>query len=362
MSVVPVHLQSYQSHYGANPREAALAWFREARFGLFMHYGLYSLLGRGEWVMLREQIPVGDYEALKDEFTAENFDADFIADLAVAAGMRYVNLTARHHDSFCLFDTAQTDFSSVKAPRCGRDLIGELVDACNRRGLGVFFYYSYALDWRHPYFYSREAGWENARPAYETPEPHYRFQTDDDFRHYIDFVHNQLRELLTHYGPIAGIWFDPIMGYYHRPDLFPIEETYALVRSLQPHCLISFKQGANGDEDFATPERNAGSLAHRLSGANAEIAQRAWEKNEPKWGELCDTLQPKVWGYNAGDSGQHRTPDEVMAMLDYARSRQCNLLLNTGPLPDGSIDPEDVEILREVGMRLRSQSAHEGRA
>jgi alpha-L-fucosidase len=348
--MIPVFLQQYADQYATDPRGAARAWFAGAGFGLFLHYGVYSLLGRGEWVMLREQIPVAEYAGLRDQFTAAQFDADAITDLAIAAGMRYVNITARHHDSFCLFRTAETDFSSVEAPQCRRDLIGELAEACRRKGLGLFLYYSYALDWRHPYFYSREAGWENARPAYETPEPAYRFREVADFRHYIAFVHNQLTELLTHYGPIAGLWFDPIMGYYHRPDLFPIAETYALVQSLQPHCLIAFKQGASGDEDFASCERSGGSLAHRLSDPQkAAIAQHAWDSNKDKHNEICDTMQPKVWGYNAGDSGQHRTTEEVLAMLADASAADSNLLLNTGPLPAGNIDPEDAATLRAVG-------------
>ncbi|MEM7530815.1 MAG: alpha-L-fucosidase [Chloroflexota bacterium] len=170
---------------------------------------------------------------------------------------------------------------------------------------------------------------------------------------YINFVHNQIRELLTQYGPLAGIWFDPVMGYYHRPELFPIEETYALVRSLQPQCLISFKQGANGDEDFATPERNAFSLAHRLNGQSAEVAQTAWDRNKDKYGELCDTMQPKIWGYNKYDDGRHRTAAEIVDMLAYAWGRKCNLLLNTGPLEDGSIDAYDASQLRAVGEILR---------
>ena len=360
MTDTPEFLENYRDLYARDPRAATLQWFSEARYGLFMHYGVYSLLGRGEWVMLREAIPAAEYAQLKEQFTAENFNADFITDLALDAGMKYVNLTARHHDSFCLFKTAQTDFNSLNTP-CGRDLIAELADACRRKGLGLFLYYSYALDWKHPYFYPPEAGWQSARPPYQTPEPSYLFRQDEDFRHYIDFVHNQLRELLTQYGPLAGIWFDPIMGYYHRPDLFPIDETYALVRSLQPQCLISFKQGANGTEDFATPERNARSLAHRLSGENAAVAQRAWEKNETKYGELCDTLQPKIWGYNKQDSGSHRSAAEVIEMLAYARSRNCNLLLNTGPLPDGSIDPEDEGILRAVGKQLRESGFPKGK-
>ena len=201
-----------------DPRGAEIDWFREAGFGLFLHYGLYSLLGRGEWVQFSEQIPVAEYAKLKDRFTAAAFDANRITDLALAAGMTYLTFTARHHDSFCLFRTEETDFASVNSP-AQRDLVAELAAACDRKGLGLFLYYSYAADWKHPYFYSREAGWECARPAYEYPELAYLFREDADFAWYIEFAHRQLRELLTQYGALAGIWLDPIMGYYARPDL-----------------------------------------------------------------------------------------------------------------------------------------------
>ncbi|MEK7407867.1 MAG: alpha-L-fucosidase [Acidobacteriota bacterium] len=326
---------------------APLEWFKQAKFGLFMHYGLYSLLGRGEWVMQRERIPVAEYEKLKLKFTAGKFDAGFIANLAVEAGMKYVNITSRHHDSFCLFRTKETNYNSVES-LARRDLVGELAKACRKRGLGLFLYYSYAADWRHPYFMPREGGWQNARPAYEKPEPSYLFRKDEDFRHYIRFVHNQLRELLTQYGEIRGIWLDPIAGYYARPDLFPIAETYALIRKLQPACLISFKQGANGDEDFVAPERKV--AAHTFP---AEVARIAWERNRGKPAEICATLQARVWGYSQAEDGKHKTADEVMAMLKDAEAQGANLLLNTGPLGDGSIPREDVATLREVGRRLR---------
>ena len=355
---LPPHLIGYEKLYGIDPRAASRAWFREARFGLFMHYGVSSLLGRGEWVQLREKIPVKEYEKLKLKFTADKFDADKITDLALNAGMKYVNITSRHHDGFCLFKTKQTDFNSVEAP-ARRDLVGELAQACHKKGLGLFLYYSYALDWRHPYFYPRSAGWKNARPDYDFREPTYLWRQDKDFEKYIQFVHNQLRELLTQYGPLAGIWFDPIMGYYARPDLFPIEETYALVRSLQPHCLISFKQGASGDEDFATPERGVVSLVERVrkmfGPQSARVAQRAWEKNRIKKFEICDTLQKRAWGYDSRQDGKHHTVDDVMTMLANAHDYRANLLLNTGPLGDGSIYPGDRDTLLRVGQRLRKK-------
>jgi alpha-L-fucosidase len=355
-SGTPSYLKDYEEAYKSDPRRAAREWFADAKFGLFMHYGLYSLLGRGEWVMLRERIPVAEYVKLQKDFTARNFDVDFITDLALDAGMKYINLTSRHHDGFCLFETKQHDYHSMAAP-AQRDLIGDLARACHRKGLGLFLYYSYAADWWHPYFYAREAGWANARPAYDEPPPQYKWRKDEDFQIYVDYVHAQMRELLTNYGPIAGIWFDPIMGFYHRSDLFPMEETYALVRSLQPQVLISFKQGATGTEDFAAPERSGHSLAKRLKEpAQRAVAQKAWDSNKDKHNEICDTLQPRVWGYKKDDDRQHLDADEVMKRLEAAWASNCNLLMNTGPLSDGSIHPDDVKTLREVGRRLRRRS------
>ncbi|HHI68959.1 MAG TPA: twin-arginine translocation signal domain-containing protein [Planctomycetes bacterium] len=354
---IPPHLAGYEALYRRDPRAASRAWFKEAKFGLFMHFGLYSLLGRGEWVMLRERISVGEYEKLKGRFRAEAFDPDFITDLALQAGMKYVNLTAKHHEGFCLFETAAHDYH-VKASPAGRDLVGELARACREKGLGLFLYYSYAADWRHPWFYARSAGWQNARPAYPFEEPRYKWRKDSDFRKYVDYVHFQLRELLTRYGPLAGIWFDPIMGYYARPDLFPVEETYGLVRSLQPHCLISFKQGATGTEDFAAPERSGRSLEGRVKKAfpgrpeSAGIARKAWESNRQKKLEFCDTLQRRGWGYVKREDGRHKNPLQVEKMLARAWSQGANLLLNTGPLPDGSISPEDAVTLRAIGKRI----------
>jgi len=351
---VPGYLKEFASTYANEPKTASLGWFKKARFGLFMHFGLYSLLGRGEWVMLREAIPIAEYELLKEQFKANRCDPDYITDLALESGMTYINLTAKHHDGFCLFHTQQHGYNSY-ASSARRDLVADLSLACQEKGLGLFLYYSYFADWWHPYFYSRKAGWQYARPAYDFEEPRYKWEKDEDFRAYVDYVHEQLRELLTNYGPVAGIWFDPIMGFYHRPDLFPIAETYARVRSLQPHTLISAKQGADGTEDFAAPERHGHSLADQFEEPELrKIPQMAWERNKYKHNEICDTLQPSVWGYKKDDQRRHKNADEVMDMLEAAEEAGCNLLLNTGPLPDGSIDPVDAETLLEVGRRLRS--------
>ena len=349
-STIPTYLKDYSEEYTVNPREANLHWFTDAKYGMFIHYGLYAQLGRGEWVQLRDTIPVAKYAKLKDTFTADKFDADFITDLAIKAGMKYITITSKHHDGFCLFETDQTDFNSLNAP-CGRDLIGELAEACNTKGLGLFLYYSYAADWKHPYFYSREAGWKNARPAYKELQPEYKFQKDEDFRIYVDYVHKHVIELLTQYPTIAGIWFDPIMGLYNRPDLFPVEETYALIRSLSPHALISFKQGANGDEDFSAPERNANAIV----GNQFEVARMVYEKNKNKPKEICNTLQPHAWGYHKGNDGKHKTADELVEIIKETWAKNANLLMNVGPLPNGSFPEEDIISLTEAGKMLRTE-------
>ena len=355
---MPSYLKGYEDLYAKDPHAAALAWFREARFGLFIHYGLYSIYGKGTWALRFSGVSTAKYEKLKDQFTAENFDADFITDLALAAGMKYITFTAKHHEGFCLFDSRYTDYDSMDSP-AKRDLVAELARQCEKKGLGLFLYYSYALDWHHPCFYPNQYCYVS-RSDLAHPEPGYKFRTDEDFRHYIDFANNQIRELLTNYGAIAGIWFDPMTGYYARPDLFPIEETYAMIRELQPQTLIAFKQGATGTEDFAAPERD-GKIRYDWvvkkfpnRPQSIAVAKNACEKNAGKHNEICDTLQRRKWGYFPPSNGKHLTPSEVMDRLAHAVSINCNLLLNTGPLPDGSISPDDVKTLRAVGkMQLK---------
>ena len=354
---VPTYLSSQASLYERDPHAAALAWFKAAKWGLFMHYGLYSQLGRGEWVMLQEKIPVADYEKLADTYSPNHFDANAITDLATAAGMNYITLTTKHHEGFCLFRTEQTPYSSGRT-RSGRDVVADLSSACRKKGLGLFLYYSLGADWHHPYFCDPSAGWEDYRPAYAQRPPQYLWRKDADFRLYIDYVHRQLRELLTQYGPIAGIWFDPVAGYYARPHLFPIQETYALIRSLQPQCLISFKHGATGDEDFASPERSSSGFAaiNTVLPAYRQRAQaaadKAWAINRVKHMEICDTLQPRHWGYFRGNDGKHRTAPEAAELARAVWAQGANLLLNTGPLPDGSVSPEDVLTLTKVKRYL----------
>lgn len=347
---IPGWLAGAPGAYVKDPRAAAIEWMRQAKYGLFLHYGLYSLEGRHEWLQLREKIPVATYAGLKDRFTAEKFEADAIAAMAVDAGMKYINITTRHHDSFCLFKTAQTDFNSVNSP-AQRDLVMELAEACRKHRLGLSLYYSHGRDWRHPHAPNNDLYGGSARPNYDPPEPSYAYGKDHDLNQYVGFMKEQITELLTQYGPVMAIWLDGIATPLQRkkngkvvnsppnrpgnaPE-FRCQELYDHIHALQPQVLVSYKQGLLGTEDFFAPEHKA----------NANPG------NKPM--EICSTLQQGSWGFKKG--APRLTPDEAWQKLVEAGKAKANLLLNTGPLPDGSIHPTDAATLRAVGERLRKE-------
>ena len=351
----PNYLKGYETTWDKNPIEANLKWFERARFGLFIHYGLYSALGAGEWAQFHQKIPAAEYAKLKEDFRAERFDADLLTDLALEAEMKYVTLVTCHHDSFCLWDSQTEAFNSVNSP-CGRDLVRELAEQCDKKGLGFFAYYTFMINWRHPYFLSRDH-LPFARPDYKDPQPEYLFRSLDDYPKYIEYMQSCIKELLQIDSPLAGIWLDIISAYYLLPELVPVERTYQLIRQLRPEALIAYKHGATGDEDFASPEFTFKSLGEKLreqgNMSAAERADRAWEINRTKHNEICMTLQEGGWGYNK-DSG-HLSASDILDRLGHALANHCNLLANIGPLPDGSIHPDDVNSLREVGKRIRRE-------
>jgi alpha-L-fucosidase len=325
-AAIPSYLRGYETLYRENPRAAAVEWHRNAKWGLFIHYALESLRGLtarealekkavsgDEWKKLKGGADV-DYTRLRDRFTAEKFDADFITDLALEAQMRYVNFTTRHRGDLYMFRTSQSEFTSLNSP-ARRDLVAELAEQCREKELGLFLY---------------------CPPDVARTEPQETF----------DRNRAVVRELLTQYGPIVGIWLDGIGSYYSEPAAYRrINELYALIRSLQPQCLISFKQGT-GTEDFVAPE----GLMHAKRGT---IAQKAWAMNAGKRGDICTVMQtsPPSWLYLEGC--EHINADQVLALLADAFAQKANLTLNTGPLPDGSIHPSDVAALREAGARIR---------
>jgi alpha-L-fucosidase len=342
---IPSYLKGYEGAYAENPRAAALQWFKEAKFGMFIHYGLFSLTEGywgnihskpAEWVQLRAKVRPDDYAKLADKFTAENFDADLITDLAVDAGMKYINITTRHHDGFSLFDTKFSDFKSTNSA-AKRDLVAELAEQCQKKGLGLFFYYSHGRDWKHPHSPNREEWGGNPKPDYNPREESYKYGEEHDLQLYVDFMKNQMTELLTKYGPIAGIWLDGRAVPSSSPEKIQelkIQELYDHIHSLQPQVLVSYKQGVLGTEDFKAPERH-------FTG----------ESDVPL--EICNTMQPYAWGYDRDNDIGHKTADEVMEMLAHTKKMNANLLLNIGPLPDGTVFPDDITTLKEVGKRLK---------
>jgi alpha-L-fucosidase len=302
-------------------------------------------------VQFRHRVPLDEYAALADRFTAEKFDADQITDLACDARMTYVNLVTCHHDSFCMWDSKVEPFNSVRSA-AKRDFVAEMAEQCRKKKLGFVTYYTYGLNWRHPYYVDR-GRMDFARPHYAAAPAAYRYRQPADFRKYVDYMHAAVAELLTDYGPITGMWFDLISAAHAMPELIPVAETYDLVRRLQPGCLIAYKQGATGTEDVASCEFQAGSLESMMRdqyGDRAgEIAKHAWAVNSRKRNEVCATLAHQ-WGWAMDDI--QKSPGEVWTLLANAAGKNCNLLLNVGPHPDGSLPPDAVKTLREVGRRI----------
>lgn len=288
-------------------------WFHEARFGLFIHWGLYALLGRGEWVMFTERIPSREYARLAKRFTARRFDADAWARTAVEAGMKYAVLTARHCDGFCLYDSAVSDFSSAKTG-ARRDIVAEYVQACRRAGLKVGIYYS-LLDWRFP---------GNYEPAREK----------ESSQAMVEQANAQVRELLSNYGTIDLLWYDAAYvynGMSSRADMAPFwrgAEMNAMARRLQPGLIINNRLGL--DEDIDTPEQHV----------KASQPGRAWES--------CMTMHDAGWGY-VRTSPAMQTSAQLLGHLVSAAAGEGNFLLNVGPKPDGTIRAEEQARLCAIG-------------
>ena len=295
-------------------------------------------------MQLDERIPLGKYAQLRSTFDPSGFDAERLADLATACGVDYIGLTARAADGFCLFRTVETDFNSLEAS--GRDLLDELCQACRSRGLGLVISFSYAADWRHPYFYPAETAqtdWTGARPAYESVPVEYRFEKDEDFLLYIQHVHNQLQEIAYRYRPLAGVRLEPEDGYHARPDLFPVEQTYSILREAQAGLLIAFGLGVSGEEDFATVR---GLISPRPA---TEMAAQAWARNREKPLELACKI--------ARDE-----PPSARTLLDsYSAAAKlgARLLVRLPLRADGSPDPSEEEALLEFA-KLRDTPPEPG--
>ncbi|HVQ93734.1 MAG TPA: alpha-L-fucosidase [Mycobacteriales bacterium] len=317
---------------------AGLDLFRQRRFGLFVHFGLYSLGARNEWMRHRERTPDERYQRYFDHFCPDRFDpADWVAQ-AAAAGMRYAVVTTKHHDGFCLWDTALTDFQVTNTP-WGRDLIGPLVGALRERDLGVGLYHS-LLDWHHPQF-----PLDGLHPLRDDPAA--RAAGDSrDIAGYRRYLHGQVRELLTRYGQIDQLWFDfSYPDHVHEGQRvwggkgaaeWGAAELLALARELQPGILVNDRLGLPGD--FVTPEQYQPAAPLRRDG-------------RPVPWEACQTLNGS-WGYDR-DNHDYKSADLLLRMLVDTVSKDGNLLLNVGPTARGEFDPVAAGILAEIGRWMR---------
>jgi alpha-L-fucosidase len=352
--MTPAYLSEQRQAYERDPRATNLQWFQHARLGLFLHFGLYSIPGRHEWLQLRETIPVAEYANLADQFTADAFDADGICAFAKSCGFRYVNITTRHHDSFCLFQTDETDFSAPESP-ARRDLVKELADACEKHGLALFLYYSHGRDWKHPHAPNNDEWGGRARPEYDPPEPSYAYGADHDLERYLSFMERQVAELLQRYPSIGGIWLDgiavPASGDYSK---FRCQDLYDQIHSESPHALVSYKQGLLGTEDFFAPEHSIPTAADGNARAG-KIGDSESDGGKRKVIEICTTMidEPRSWGYFEG--ARHKTVDQAWEALAGAGRAGANLLLNTGPRADGSLDPADVAVFEALGERIAKE-------
>jgi alpha-L-fucosidase len=305
---------------------AAREWFQDARFGMFIHWGVYSVPARGEWVMEHEHIPVSEYEKLAPQFNPTHFSAQAIVALAKRTGMRYITITSKHHDGFAMWATQQSRWNIVDATPYKRDPLKELADEAHRQGIKLFFYHS-QLDWHSQDYWPLG---RTGHSAGRTP--------GGDLNRYLDYMNAQLAELLTHYGEIAGIWFD---GMWDKPDAnWHLERTYALIHRLQPAALIgsNHHHAPYPGEDFQMFEQD-------LPGANTAGFNQTGISSLPL--ETCETINHS-WGYTKDDKAFKSVP-ELIRYLVRAAGANANLLLNVGPTAEGEIQPEFVERLEAMG-------------
>jgi alpha-L-fucosidase len=317
-----------QTGYRPTPQNlAAREWFQDARFGMFIHWGVYSVLGDGEWVMNNRKIPIADYEKLPAFFNPTEFDAAEWVRLAKAAGMKYITITSKHHDGFAMFDSKVSDYNIVARTPYHKDPLKALAEECRKQGLKLFFYYS-QLDWHNPDYFPRGGtGREAGRPE------------QGDWQRYPDYMNGQLRELLTNYGDVAGIWFD---GWWDKPNAdWQLDRTYSLIHQLQPAALIgsNHHRRPNPGEDFQMFEKD-------LPGGRSQDFNTASEVGDLPL-ETCETMNG-AWGFNITDRRYKSTRDLIRYLVRAAGSN-ANFLLNVGPMPNGRIQPEFVTRLQEVG-------------
>ena len=304
-------------------------WFRDAKFGMFIHWGIYSMLADGEWVLTNKSLNEAEYQKLADGFYPSKFNADEWVRIAKDAGMKYICFTSRHHDGFSMFDTKQSDYNIVKATPFKRDVIKELAEACQKHGLKLFFYYSH-IDWHRPDYYP----WgRTGRNTGRTPS--------GTWEDYLKFMDAQLTELLTNYGPIGGIWFDGWWDHDQDPGFdWQLPEQYAMIHRLQPACLIgnNHHQVPFAGEDIQIFERDLpGENNAGLSGQDISRLPL----------ETCETMNG-MWGYKIVDQN-YKSVKTLIHYLVKAAGRNANLLMNIGPQPNGELPAAALERLKAIG-------------
>ena len=303
-------------------------WFQDAKFGLFIHWGVYSVLGDGEWVMNNKEIPIATYEKLPAFFNPTEFDPAGWVQMAKEAGMKYITITSKHHDGFAMFDSKVSDYNIVKETPCGKDVLKMLADECKKQGIKLFFYHS-QLDWHHPDYFPRGFTGGNWTGREEK----------GDMNKYLDYMDAQLTELLTNYGEVGGIWFD---GMWDKKDAeWRLNKTYSLIHQLQPGALVgsNHHRAPYEGEDFQMFEKDL--PGHNTTGFAPE--QKVGDL--PK--ETCETIN-NSWGFSLRDAS-NKSRKELIQYLVKAAGYGSNFLLNVGPMPNGKIQPEHIELLKQMG-------------
>ncbi len=331
-----------QTYVPSTANLEARKWFNDARFGLFIHWGPFSIPGSGEWVMNNRKITVYNYTRLQDFFNPTAFDAAHYVTMAKNAGMKYITLITRHHDSFSMWDTKYSDFNIMNTPY-KKDIVKMMADECRKQGMKLFLYYS-LVDWRRD-DYPHETG--------RTGQASGR-KGKSNYASYLQFMKNQLTELLTNYGEIAGIWFD---GHWDqtapegekdrssRID-WKYDEIYSLIHKLQPQCLIGNNHHLTpfAGEDFQMFEKD-------LPGEN-KSGLSFQEASDKLPLETCETINGS-WGFNLTDT-TYKSNKQLITYLVKAASLGTNLLLNIGPMPNGKVQPEFEDRLQTMGNWLKT--------
>lgn len=322
-------------------------WFTHDRFGMFIHWGLYAIPARGEWIRNYERITVEDYQQYFDEFDPVDFDPKKWARACKNAGMKYAVLTAKHHDGFCLFDSKLTDYKSTNT-LCGRDLVREFLDAFRAEGIKVGLYYS-LLDWHHPDYPHCS---DSIHPMRENPD-----YPDDgrNFDNYIEYFHGQVKELLTNYGKLDIMWFDFSYGEM-TGEKWQATKLMEMVRSLQPWLITDNRLEGAGEEQGSIVTDNPTIYSGDFACPEQMIPEKGvtdLHGNSIPW-ESCITLNDH-WGYCSADH-HYKSPKMVVRNLVECVSKNGNMLLNVGPNAKGEIPEESVAILKEVGRWMKENS------